>query len=136
MKNYAKEQGNKEKMNGSSCVSIPIRRRGRPPMLGSIDQKVRDFLITLRHRGGIVSSTIAIAVGKAFISESCDESVKNFCIGQSWAKVFFEKWGLSGVCQLQLKSLYLIKPGKKLNLFLCTRLLRKKKSIIYLMTWL
>ena len=50
MKKYAKEQGHKEKMNGSSCVSIPNRIRGRPPMLGSIDQKVRDFLIALRHR--------------------------------------------------------------------------------------
>ena len=59
MKKYAKEQGLKKKMNGSSCVSIPNRKRGRPPMLGSIDQKVRDFLIALRHCGGIVSSTIA-----------------------------------------------------------------------------
>ena len=84
-----------------------------------IDQKVRDFLIALRHRGGIVSSTFAIAIGKAFFSESCGESVKNLCIGQSWAQSLFFK------CHLQPKSLYLIKPGKKLNLFLCTRLLRK-----------
>ena len=67
MKKYAKEQGHTKKMNGSSCVSIPNRKQGRPPMLGSIDQKVRDFLIALRHRGGIVSSTIAIVFGKAFI---------------------------------------------------------------------
>ena len=93
MKKYAKEQGHKEKMNGSSCVSIPNRIRGRPPMLGSIDQKVRDFLIALRHRGGVVNSTIAIAVGKAFISESCDKSVKNLCIVQSWAQSLFRRMG-------------------------------------------
>ena len=33
MKKYAKEQGPKKKMNGSCCVSIPNRKRGRPPML-------------------------------------------------------------------------------------------------------
>ena len=89
MKKYAKEQGQKKKMNGSSCVSIPNRKRGCPHMLGSIDQKVRDFLIALRHHQGIVSSTIAIAVGKAFISESCDKSVKNLCIGQYWVQSLF-----------------------------------------------
>lgn len=35
-------------------------------MLGSIDQKVRDILTTLRHREGIASTTKAIAVAKAF----------------------------------------------------------------------
>ena len=93
MKKYAKEQEHTKKMNGSLCVSIRNRKRGRPPMLGSIDQKKRDFLIALRHRRGIVSSTIAIAVGKAFISESCDESVKNLCIEQSWAESLFRRMG-------------------------------------------
>ena len=93
MKKYAKEQGHKKKMNGHSCVNVTNRKRGRPPMLGSIDQKVRDFLIALRHRGDIVSRTIAIAVGKTFISENCDESVKNLCIGQSWAQSLFRRMG-------------------------------------------
>ena len=83
MKKYAKEREHKKKLNGSSCVSIPVRERGLPPMLKSIDRKVRDFLIALRYRGGIVSSTIAIAVAKVFASESCDKSVKNLCIAQS-----------------------------------------------------
>ena len=44
-KKYSKEQGHKKKMNGSSCVSILNRKRGRQPMLRSIDQKVGDFMI-------------------------------------------------------------------------------------------
>ena len=58
-------------------------------MIGSTDQQVRDFLVTLRHRGSIVSSTIVIAVAKAFISKSCDKSVKNLFIAQSWVQSFF-----------------------------------------------
>lgn len=37
-------------------------------MLGSIDQKVKDILTALRHREGIVSTTKAIAVAKAFFN--------------------------------------------------------------------
>ena len=44
-KKYANEQGHKKKMNRSLCVSIPNRKRGLPSILGSIDEKVRDFLI-------------------------------------------------------------------------------------------
>lgn len=65
MKTYVKEQEHKNR-NGPSGVSIPVKKGGRP-MLGSTDGKVRDFLILFRYRGGIVSSTISIAVAKAFI---------------------------------------------------------------------
>ena len=91
LKKYAKGKRHKKKMNGSSCVNIPNRKRGRLPMLGSIDPRVRDFLITLKHHGSIVSRIIAIAVAKVFVSESCDESVKNLCIGQSWAQSLFRR---------------------------------------------
>ena len=37
-------------------------------MLGSINQKMRDILTTLRYREGIVSTTKAIAVAKAFFN--------------------------------------------------------------------
>ena len=88
MKKYAKERERKKKMNGSSCVTN-VRKRGRLIILGSINRKVRDLLIALRNRGGIVSSAIAIIVAKAFIQESCDKSVKNLCIRQSWAQSLF-----------------------------------------------
>ena len=62
-------------------------------MLKSINRKVRDFLIALRHRGGIVSSKIVIEVTEAFISECCNKSVKNLCIGQSLAQNLFVRMG-------------------------------------------
>ena len=80
-KKYANEQGHKKKMNGYSCVSIPNRKRGLPSMLGSIDEKVRDFLIAIRYHGGIASSTVA------------DKSVKNLCIGQFCAQSVFRSMG-------------------------------------------
>lgn len=62
-------------------------------MLKSINRKVRDFLIALRHRGGIVSGKIVIEVTEAFISECCNKSVKNLCIGQSLAQNLFVRMG-------------------------------------------
>ena len=85
MKKYVKEREYKKKMNGSSFVNVPVRKQRRPAMLGNFNQKVRDFLIALSYRGSIVSSTIAIAVAKAFITKSCGKSVKNLCIAQFWA---------------------------------------------------
>ena len=68
MKKYVNEWEQKKKINGSSSVSISLKKRGRLAMLGSIDQKVKDILTALRHREGIASTTKAIAVAKTFFN--------------------------------------------------------------------
>ena len=45
-------------------------------MLGIVDKKIRDFLIALSHRGGVVKSTIAIAAAKGLIQSSSDPDLK------------------------------------------------------------
>ena len=53
--------------------------RGRPLMLGSLDEKVKNFLMILRRKGGVVNSVVAIAVVQALIEKSTDEHLK--CTG-------------------------------------------------------
>lgn len=62
-------------------------------MLGIIDKKVRDFLVALRHRGGVVNSTIAIATAKGIIQNSPNPESKKLIINTSWAQSLFRRMG-------------------------------------------
>ena len=46
---------------------MEIQERGRPLLLGKVDKMVRSYLSATRHRGGLVSRSIAIATAKALI---------------------------------------------------------------------
>ena len=135
MKKYVEQRGLKKRLNASSSVSLPSKRRGRPVLLGPIDRKVRDFLIALRDRGGLVSSTIAIAVAKAFISGSCDQALKNLQVGNPWAQSLFRRMGFVGrmattaKVPIPDKSQYLIRLEKKWNTCLCRKSSKRSKSI-------
>ena len=85
---------NRGKKNSTSPIKgIPAKRRGRPLMLGMVDKKIRDFLIALRHRGGVVNSTIAIAAVKGLIQSSSDPDLKRIKINTSWAQSLFRRMG-------------------------------------------
>ena len=45
-------------------------------MLGTADRKIRDFLIALCQRGGVINSTTAIAAAKVLIQSSSDPNLK------------------------------------------------------------
>ena len=62
-------------------------------MLGIADKKIRYFLIALCHRGGVVSSTIAIAVANGLIQSSSDADLKRIKINTSWAESLFRRMG-------------------------------------------
>ena len=84
-------------------------------------KKIRDFLIALCHRGGVVNSTVAIAAAKGLIESSSDSDLKRIKINNLWAKAFSGKWDLLKEWQQQLKYQYLTKPTRKMNWFLCIR---------------
>ena len=89
-------------------------------MLGTDDRKIRDFLIALCQREGVINSTIAIAAAKVLIQSSSDPNLKRIKINTSWAQCLFE-WDLLEGWQQPLKYQYLTKPAKTLNWFLCIR---------------
>ena len=82
-----------KKKSTSPIKSIPSKRRGRPLILGMVDKKIRDFLIALRQRGGVVNSTIAIAAAKGLIQSSSDPDLKRMKINTSWAQSLFRRMG-------------------------------------------
>ena len=65
-------------------------KRGRPLMLGLIDEKVKNFLLILRWKGGVVNSVVGLAAAQALIQKSSDEHLK--CINlvfSSWTQSLF-----------------------------------------------
>ena len=64
------------KTNRAVCNKMPHLQRGRPLMLGTLDEKVRHFLVKLRKKGGVVNTVVAVATAKALITRSDDEHLK------------------------------------------------------------
>ena len=67
--------------SSSSSSSSPIKKltllkRGRPLLLGSLDEKVQNFLVALRSKGGVVNTIVVVALAKALMEKSSDASLK------------------------------------------------------------
>ena len=56
--------------------TITSLKRGRLLMLGSLDGKMKRFLLTLRSKGGVVNIVVSVEVAKALIAKCFDESLK------------------------------------------------------------
>ena len=68
-------------------------KRGRPLLLGALDEKVQNFLVALRSKVGVVNTIVTVAVPKALIEKSVDETLLVLDLGNSsWAKVFLLEW--------------------------------------------
>ena len=73
--------------SSSTTKTITSSKRGRPLMLGSLNEKVKRFLLTLRSKGGAVNIVVAVAVAKALIAKCYDESLKVLDLDNlSWEK--------------------------------------------------
>ena len=68
--------------------------RRRPLMLGKLDEKVKNFLLALRRKGGVANTVVAIAAAKALIQTSNKEHLKLIELEKSsWAKIVFQRMG-------------------------------------------
>ena len=72
---------------------IEILKRGRTLLLGKVDEMLRSYLSATRHRGGLVSRSIAIATAKALIKRNPQFNLDHVLFGNSWAKSLFFRMG-------------------------------------------
>ena len=79
----------------SPVKKLSISTRGRPLLLGKvIDEKVKNFLLALRHKGGVVNTVVALAAAKALIANSDEEHLKLIDLDESsWPKSLFQRMG-------------------------------------------
>ena len=80
--------------SSSLIKKITLLKRGRPLLLGSLDEKVQKFSVALRSKGGVVNTIVAVAVAKALIEKSSDELLKVLDLdNSSWVKRLFVRMG-------------------------------------------
>ena len=78
----------KRNRGSSSLVKkLATMTRGRPLLLGKLDEKVKNFVLALRCKGGVVNTVVAIAAAKALIQKSNEDHLKVIELEKSsWAK--------------------------------------------------
>ena len=72
--------------------NLNVLQRGRPLLLGSLDQMVQKFLLVLRSRDGLITSVIAISVAKALIARNTHLVSDHIDLdSSSWVKSLFRR---------------------------------------------
>ena len=91
---YREELARAKKENRDVCKGLKILPRGRPLLLGSLDQVVQRFLLALRNRGGLVSSAIAVSTAKALVTRNPQLNLSLIDLNSSsWAQSLFRRMG-------------------------------------------
>ena len=86
------KQAAKEKRDANR--ELNVLPRGRPLLLGSLDQMVQRFLLATRSKGGLISSTVAIATAKALMARYPEYNLGHIDLdSSSWTKSLFKRMG-------------------------------------------
>lgn len=92
---YHEEIKTAKKEKQSIETKLAVLPRGRPLLLGSLDQMVQKFIFAVRNRGGLITTAIAISVAKALISRNLQLNLGHIDLdSSSWAKSLFK-----GLCK-------------------------------------
>ena len=83
-----------KKQTKDQTSKITLQKRGRPLMLGCLDEKAQSFLHVLRRKGGVVSAVVAVATARALVARSEYKHLKCLDLDSSfWAKIIFHRMG-------------------------------------------
>lgn len=93
-KMYKAELKAASKEKRSVETKLAVLPRGRPLLLGSLDQMVQRFLLAVRSRGGLITSAIAVSVAKALIVRNPHFNLGHIDLDSShWARSLFRRMG-------------------------------------------
>ena len=91
---YKEEISKAQKNNRDVNRNLRVLPRGRPLLLGSLDQMVQIFLLSLQRTGGLVSSAIAIYAAKALIARNPQYNLSHIDLDSShWAQSLLWRMG-------------------------------------------
>ena len=97
---YKEEISKAQKNNRDVNRNLSVLPRRRPLLLGSLDQMVQRFLLSLRRTGGLVSSAITISVAKALIAQNRQYNLSHIDLDSShWAQTLFRRMGFKNRMQ-------------------------------------
>ena len=89
---YKEEISKAQKNNRDVNRNLSVLPRGRPLLLGSLDQMVQRFLLSLRRTGGLASSAVAISAAKALIARNPQYNLSHIDLESShWPQSLFRR---------------------------------------------
>ena len=128
---HKEEISKAQKNNRDVNRNLSVLPRGRPLLLGSLDQMVQRFLLSLQRAGGLSSSAIAISAAKALIARNPQYNLSHIDLDSENG---FREWASKNECELRVKSRFQKVLGKRLNCYIFTtssRLSRNTKSLVH-----
>lgn len=91
-KQYQEELKESRIQRRSPNKILKAKRRGRPLLLGNIDAMVQKFLKSTRSRGGVVNSSVAIAVADALVKRYPEYELEHIQFrNRSWTRSLFKR---------------------------------------------
>ena len=91
---HKEEISKSQKSNRDVNRNLSVLPRGRPLLLGSLDQMVPRFLLPLQRTAGLVSFAVAISVTKTLIAQNPQYSLSHIDLDSShWAQSLFRRMG-------------------------------------------
>ena len=91
---YKEKISKVQKNNRDVNKNLSVLPRGRPLLLGGLDQMVLRFLLSLRGTGGLASSAVAISAAKALIARNPQYNLSHIDLDSShWAQSLFRRMG-------------------------------------------
>lgn len=93
-KQYQEElqQAKIQKRSPSKCIKS--KKRGRPLLLGGLDNMIKTFLRSTRAHGGVVNTAVAIAVAEALVKRYPEKELDHVQFRtRTWARSLFHRMG-------------------------------------------
>lgn len=76
--------------DGSPITALTPQKRGRPPLLGNLDEDVQDYIKDLRISGGIINTNIVRCIGRGVLLHKDKFQLEEFggpvCLSKEWAR--------------------------------------------------
>ena len=95
LKNQYLEQvsHNKNSQQGESIQELPLKKNGRPLMLGKLDQQVREYIRDLRAQGIVINTAVVLGAAEGIIMHKDANLLSSCHLTEGWAKYLLRRMG-------------------------------------------
>lgn len=80
--------------------ALPVKKRGRPPLLGEkMDKSLQELILSMRGRGSPITTTITVGLARGLLLKSKNLSLDGFAdspeLSREWAKSVLRRMGFT-----------------------------------------
>ena len=84
---------NDNSQQGESIQELPLKKNGRPLMLGELDQQVREYIRDLWAQGVVINTAVVLGAAEGIIMHKDANLLSSFNLTEGWAKYLLRRMG-------------------------------------------